>query len=239
MNLRCAAFLIALALNFTGTGSACGAESELWRNGIPLIPYPQLVEMGGEDFIFGNQMDIQTDNGANGEELFAAEELSRQLNEQWGIECRITENASGPSIILTLDGAPEIIGNQGYRLETSARDLVIRAKTATGLFYGTQSLLQLIQKGRSGPYIKGMKITDWPEISWRAVHYDTKHFQEKKDYVKGFIRTLSSYKINMLIWEWEDKFAYQSHPEIGAPGAFTKEEMQELTHYAQIGRAHV
>jgi hypothetical protein len=36
----------------------------------------------------------------------------------------------------------------------------------------------------------------------------------------------------MLIWEWEDKFAYQSHPEVGAPGAFTMEEMQELTRYA-------
>jgi hypothetical protein len=100
------------------------------------------------------------------------------------------------------------------------------------LFYGTQSLLQLIQKGRSGLYVKGIVITDWPDISWRAVHYDTKHFQEKKEYVQEFIRTLASYKINMLIWEWEDKFAYQSHPEIGAPGAFTMEEMQELTRYA-------
>ena len=37
----------------------------------------------------------------------------------------------------------------------------------------------------------------------------------------------------MLVWEWEDKFAYPSHPEIGAPGAFTMEEMQDFTRYAQ------
>ncbi|MBE9511986.1 MAG: family 20 glycosylhydrolase, partial [Bacteroidetes bacterium] len=117
--------------------------------------------------------------------------------------------------------------------ETSAGRLTIRANGTAGLFYGTQSLLQLIQKGRHGLYVKGMVITDWPDISWRAVHYDTKHFQEKKEYVQEFIRTLASYKINMLIWEWEDKFAYQSHPEIGAPGAFTLEEMQELTRYAR------
>ena len=64
-----------------------------------------------------------------------------------------------------------------------------------------------------------MTISDQPDIPIRAVHYDTKYFQDKKEYVKSFIRTLASYKINMLIWEWEDKFAYRSHPEIGAPGA--------------------
>ncbi len=51
--------------------------------------------------------------------------------------------------------------------------------------------------------------------------------------MESFIRDLASYKINMLIWEWEDKFEYPSHPEIGAPGAFTMEEMQELTRYAR------
>ncbi len=159
--------------------------------------------------------------------------LKAQLREQWGFESRITDTPSGGRIVLTRDGAPEKAGEQGYSLETSADRLIIRANNATGLFYGVQSLLQLIQKGRQGPYVRGMFITDWPEISWRAVHYDTKHFQEKKEYVKGFIRTLASYKVNMLIWEWEDKFAYESHPEIGAPGAFTMEEMQELTRYAR------
>ena len=37
----------------------------------------------------------------------------------------------------------------------------------------------------------------------------------------------------MLVWEWEDKFEYPSHPEIGAPGAFTMKEMQEFTRYAK------
>ncbi len=37
----------------------------------------------------------------------------------------------------------------------------------------------------------------------------------------------------MLVWEWEDKLAYERHPEIGAPGAFTKTEMQDLTAFAR------
>jgi len=226
-------FLVSVAFLFISIGVTRAAETELWRNGISLIPYPRTVEMGGEDFVFEKQVDIIIDRGANPEDLFAAEELSRQLNEQWNIECRITEVSTGTSIVLTREDAPGEVGEQGYRIETSAGRLTIRANDAAGLFYGTQSILQVIQKGRQGPYIKGMVITDWPDISWRAVHYDTKHFQEKKEYVKEFIRTLASYKINTLIWEWEDKFAYTSHPEIGAPGAFTMEEMQELTRYAR------
>ncbi|MDA0334084.1 MAG: hypothetical protein O2782_02850 [bacterium] len=49
--------------------------------------------------------------------------------------------------------------------------------------------------------------------------------------MQGLIRTLASYKANTLVWEWEDKLAYERHPEIGSPGAFTIAEMQQLTEY--------
>lgn len=90
-----------------------------------------------------------------------------------------------------------------------------------------------MKKGASGWVIPGLAITDWPDVKERAVHYDTKHHQDKKEYVEGFIRDMARYKINMLVWEWEDKLAYTSHPEIGAPGAFTVEEMQAFTRYAR------
>ncbi|MCK4991779.1 MAG: family 20 glycosylhydrolase, partial [Bacteroidales bacterium] len=122
---------------------------------------------------------------------------------------------------------------QGYQLKVESGQLIIRAKGESGLFYGTQTLLQIIKKGQEGAYVTGMEITDWPDIAERACHYDTKHHQDKREYVESFIRDLARYKINMLVWEWEDKFAYPSHPEIGAPGAFTMEEMQELTRYAK------
>ncbi len=225
-------FLVPVSLFFMNILAIQAAETELWRNGISVIPYPQKVEMGGEDFVFGSQINILADKAALPEDIFAAEELNLKLNEQWNIKCRITETPSERNILLTRRGVPKELGEQGYLLETSANRLTIRANSAAGLFYGVQTLLQIIKEGRSGLYVQGMVITDWPDISWRAVHYDTKHFQEKKEYVKEFIRTLASYKINMLIWEWEDKFAYRSHPEIGAPGAFTMKEMQELTRYA-------
>jgi hypothetical protein len=67
-------------------------------------------------------------------------------------------------------------------------------------------------KERNRSLRAGYHIKDWPDTKVRAVHYDTKHHQDKRSYVESMIRDLAAYKINMLAWEWEDKFEYPSHP---------------------------
>jgi len=207
--------------------------TELYKAGINIIPYPQEVKLGGGDFVLGANPVIAIDSGACAADRFTAEELARDIEQEWGVKVSVGKSGGGGTIVLTRKGAADKIGEQGYRLTVKPGKVTIEANGEAGLFYGTQTLLQTIRKGDSGAYVKGMEITDWPDIPMRAVHYDTKHFQEKEDYVKNFFRTLAGYKINTLIWEWEDKFAYESHPEVGAPGAFTKEQMQEFTRYAR------
>jgi hexosaminidase len=214
--------------------------TELYKQGIYLIPYPQEVTMTGEDFIPGNKLSVVLDKNASQKDKFAAAELIKHLQIEWAINASITETPSGSSIIMTHKGVSKKIKElsekkslQAYELTTDTHQLVIRAKGETGLFYGAQTLLQIIKKGPEGTFVPGLKIIDWPDIPERACHYDTKHHQDKREYVESFIRDLARYKINMLVWEWEDKFAYPSHPEIGAPGAFTMEEMQAITRYAR------
>ncbi len=216
--------------------NAPALETPLRRAGINLIPYPQEVRLAGDEFVLRSPLSVALDPEASEEARFAAGELCRGLGRDWGLQCSVG-GASGCTIRLTLKGAPAKAGEQGYQLEASPEELVIRANTAEGLFNGVQTLLQCVLPRREGPAVPGMRITDWPDIPVRAVHYDTKHFQENEAYVEEFIRTLARYKINMLIWEWEDKFAYQRHPEIGAPGAFTPERMREFTRLAR--RYHI
>ena len=226
-----ATFFLAFLLS---TGVIYAETSPLWSEGICLIPYPQQAALGGDNFVFGSRVTLVPDSNAGEGDRFTAADLAARLKADWGIEATLSSGETeGGNIILTRRGAGENIGDQGYRLSTGKERVTIRANSEAGLFYGTRTLLQIIQQNRSGPYVRGMEIVDWPHIPERAVHYDTKHFQEKREYVENFIRTLADYKINMLIWEWEDKFAYRSHPEIGAPGAFTMKEMQELTRYAR------
>jgi hexosaminidase len=207
--------------------------SDLTSLGLHVIPYPQQVKFVGTSFNFNNELTIILDKNHSAADRFTAEELVRDLKNEWNINATISDVKDAHSILLTRSNALKTLGRQGYQLSTNANELIIRARGESGLFYGTQTLVQLILKNNNGYQIPGMEITDWPNIEQRAIHYDTKHHQDKKSYVKGFIKDLSRYKVNMLVWEWEDKFAYPSHPEIGAPGAFTMTEMQELTKYAR------
>ena len=217
---------------------AMASRTELRQEGISLIPYPQEVALGGDDFVFsGGTASIVLDKNASEAEKFAAGDLAGKLEERFGIKAQVSSAANGNAIVLTRKGASEKLGDQGYELAVEKDRITISANSEAGLFYGTRTLIQIIQEGRDGPEVEGMKITDWPDIPYRAAHYDTKHHQDKAEYVHKFIRELADYKINILLWEWEDKFAYASHPEIGAPGAFTMEQMQEFTRYAR--RYHV
>ncbi len=208
-------------------------STELFDLGLYVIPYPQQVTLGGDDFMLTNNFTLVLDENSSDIDKFTASELLNDIQKEWGIEGSISNKEGENSIILTHKNVKDGLKEQGYEIESLVNKITIRSVSGIGLFYGTQTLLQLIKKEKSGFVIPGMSITDWPDIEKRAVHYDTKHHQDKKSYVKSFIKDLSRYKINQLVWEWEDKLAYESHPEIGAPGAFTIEEMQELTHYAR------
>ncbi len=226
-------FIILAMVYGAGTASVPDTLTLLWQAGIRLIPYPQSVIPGSDEFALPGTFTVSVEKNASPEELFAADDLIRQLSGKFGLQGRTVRSPVHADIALTHTRAPARGEDQGYQVEVTPKGITIRARHATGMFYGVQTLLRLIRQENGRLAARSMTITDWPDIPIRAVHYDTKHFQEKKEYVFNFIRTLASYKINMLIWEWEDKFAYISHPEIGAPGAFTVEEMQEFTRFAR------
>ena len=217
-------FLLGIFLFLGGVAMA----TELSDLGIYIIPYPQKVVIGGNSFSFSGTVTIVLDKHPSAREDFIARELIRDLKNEWNIVAVISDKGNGNSITLTRKKLASASVKQGYQLSAGGNEIVITASDDQGLFYGTQTLLQLIQRVPAGLQVPGLKIQDWPSIGQRAVHYDTKHHQDKIAYVKSFIRELARYKVNMMIWEWEDKFVYPSHPEIAAPGAFTTQEIQEL-----------
>lgn len=216
----------------------CLLPSRCLANGLAdsalyVIPYPQQVVFTGGEFVFPRQLNIVLDKNHAAADEFTAGELARDLKKEWNIEATISNKKTAYSIILSRKRSFSKTGSQGYQLTVNKNEIVISSPGEEGLFYGTQTLLQLIKKDLAGSKVAGLKITDWPDIPERAVHYDTKHHQDKMEYVRNFIKELARYKVNILVWEWEDKFAYPSHPEIGAPGAFTLKEIRELTDYAR------
>ena len=199
-----------------------------------LIPEPQEIAPGAGVFRPGEKLAIALPEAADEEDRFAAEDLAAAMREEIGIQVGVeNQPAEGEPVVLLNRHRGTDLKSEGYTLSVQPDRVVVEGNDAAGLFWGTRTLLQSFRDTSAGPEIPCMEIEDWPDIRWRSIHYDTKHHQGSYEYVQEFIRTLARYKANMLVWEWEDKLAYERHPEVGAPGAFTVEQMQELTAFAR------
>lgn len=139
------------------------------------------------------------------------------------------------TLMLRLTDDPRVPSSpEGYVLRISEGRAAIGAHEPAGLFYGCQTLEQLLEDARdTGATIPACTITDYPALSYRAVHFDVKHHLDRMEYYYDSINRLARYKINAIIFEFEDKLGYRRRPLVGAPHAISIEEMAALTAYAR------
>lgn len=116
---------------------------------------------------------------------------------------------SNPSATIRLilnPTADKIIGNEGYTLTITPKNVIIKANQPAGLFYGMQSFLLLLPKEiESATPVKRatwaapcVTITDYPRFGWRGLMLDvSRHFFTKEE-VKRFIDEMVKYKYNLL-----------------------------------------
>lgn len=188
-----------------------------------ILPQPQLIELLSGDGISYEKLNyiIQITEG----ELPVLGTILNGLPQS-------KQPGKGVQLMLTTQQVPD--SDEGYILEITSKGVLISARNDAGLFYGCQTLEQLLEDSRDfNKEIPAMKITDYPSINYRAVHFDTKHHLSRIEYYYYSIDKLARYKINAIIWEIEDKLRYTRRPEVGAPNAISKQEMQAICRYAK------
>ena len=123
---------------------------------------------------------------------------------------------------------------EGYIMTIQADRVEIIAKSEAGIFYGCQSLEQLLEDARDfRKPLPACIIKDYPVLSYRAVHFDVKHHLDNMRYYYESIDRLARYKINAVVFEFEDKLRYQLQPLVGGPQSISIDEMAALTKYAK------
>lgn len=123
---------------------------------------------------------------------------------------------------------------EGYRLQIANGSAKITSRGEAGLFYGCQTLEQLLEDARdTGMSIPACEIGDWPALTTRAVQIDVKHHLDTMKYYYDAVDRLARYKINGIIFEFEDKLRYRRRPLVGGPLSILIEEMAALTRYAR------
>jgi hypothetical protein len=127
------------------------------------------------------------------------------------------------------------IGNEGYILDVDENLAVVAGKDAPGLFYGIQTLRQMITQAQSGAEIAGAQIRDWPALQYRGTQVDISRGPVPKlDYLKQIVRTIAEYKMNQLNLYIEDAFPLAGKPLIGVlDDVHSVANFRELIAYAQ------
>ncbi|GJM29864.1 MAG: hypothetical protein DHS20C17_24990 [Cyclobacteriaceae bacterium] len=149
-------------------------------------------------------------------------------------------DASGEgTLTLRLDDSGDVPNSsEGYLLTIANGNVEIIASGEAGIFYGCQTLEQLLEDARDfQTAIPSCRITDSPALSYRAVHIDVKHHLDHMNIYYESIDRLARYKINGIIFEFEDKLRYELQPQVAAPESININEMAALTNYAR--RRHI
>lgn len=128
----------------------------------------------------------------------------------------------------------EELGDEGYELFIDNNQVVLAANTPQGLFYGKQSLIQLI-RGAQNNTLQGLHIIDKPAVKYRGVMDDISRGPVPTlEYMKYQIRRFAELKINTLTYYTEHVVRTEKHPEFAPPGgALSIAEWKELSEYAK------
>jgi hypothetical protein len=112
--------------------------------------------------------------------------------------------------------------------------LAVIAETSAGLFYGAQTVKQLIRGSGKDTVLLTPTIRDWPAMAHRGLSDDwSRGPLPNMEFLKREIRTLAAYKINIFSPYFEHTFAYAAWPVAAFPGgAMTPDEARELVAYA-------
>jgi hexosaminidase len=201
-----------------------------------IVPKPVRLDQLAGSFALSATTPI-TFQGDSGEAKATAEYLERLLHDGLGLSLPVREAAAGTrkEILLTTADADRSLGKEGYELEVTPGRVVVRAPEAAGLFYGVQTLRQLLPPESFGAAarrereehplsIPCLRIVDYPRFAWRGMHLDvSRHFFDAA-FVKRYIDNLALHKMNAFHWHLSDddgwRIEIKKYPKLTEIGAW-------------------
>ncbi|MBR5591509.1 MAG: beta-N-acetylhexosaminidase [Kiritimatiellae bacterium] len=194
-----------------------------------VIPLPQELQvLETPPFVMTEETSLVTDSAFRAEAEIAAEELRRST----GFALPISDAGAEitlPAIFFQKDTAIE--GSEAYALEVRSQQVVIRAATPAGAFYGYQTFRQLlppqVYSRTKRPGVKWVApactVKDAPRLQWRGLMVDDcRHFLGGAA-IREMIDAMAAYKLNTLHWHLTDdqgwRIEIKAYPELTAKGA--------------------
>ncbi|HEY3411937.1 MAG TPA: glycoside hydrolase family 20 zincin-like fold domain-containing protein [Armatimonadota bacterium] len=228
----------------------------------PVIPRPKEMKPGkalAPFRVMPGKTRILISDTASEEEIQGARELVAEFKEFWSVPVRIEKvnvatwsgETDNDAIELFLGSAllpPPRSGEvervrhiretlshpESYFMGSQLGGVAVLGGDPHGVYYGVQTLKQLIRVDAKGVYIKPVEISDWPSLSMRGVHWfggpDAWPFHKKM-----IDRVLSAFKMNTMVFQC-DYTQWATQPKIwSSERSSTKADVKKAVDYA---RAH-
>ena len=205
-----------------------GATVFAQQNTVHLIPQPVEMQVLTGNYTITSSTTVAY-NRSEGWQV--AEMLVQKINLPSGYNLRAKQGQSG-AIQLNLNATPEPkLGKEGYTLVSNAKGAIITANEPAGLFYGMQTLLQLLPPEieskvavKAGWTIPAVSITDYPRFAWRGLMLDVSRNFFTKEEVKRYIDEMARFKFNTFHWHLTDdngwRIEIKSLPRLTEVGAW-------------------
>ena len=208
-----------------GFSSACSTP----RNP-SVIPQPVQMEVGRGGFDLDADTRIMLSNPTNLEVQQLTESWARPIRATSGFNLLLVDTPDdAPSNMITLrlsQDAPHPA--EGYRLNVTSDAVTVEAKTPAGLFYGLQTLTQLLFGDHtSGWSVPVVQIVDAPRFAYRGMHLDVGRHFFPVAFIKKYIDLLAMYKMNKFHWHLTDdqgwRIEIKKYPKLTEIGAYRQE----------------
>ncbi len=213
------------------------AQSNIPR--IAIIPQPVYLKQGSGYFKLPENITVHAPNSNEIQSVISI--LSQRISPATAYHVSTTKNSDQASINLIINDAYDSkLGNEGYHLSVRDSGVKISANMPAGLFYGVQTLIQLLPKEIESKQLQGniiwqiplLEITDYPKLAWRGLMFDVaRHFFTKEE-VKKYIDAMAKYKYNVLHLHLTDdegwRIEIKGFPKLTEVGAWNVKRIGEF-----------
>jgi hexosaminidase len=221
--------MLAVLLPIVLPGAATGQED------LPVIPIPAEYERGTGSFRIDERTRVTVAIGSTDNVVAAAERWAARVRAAAGVPLPVATGGAEPGTIHLAVDRSLGLDVEGYRLEVMPERIVVRGGGPAAVFYGLQTLRQLLppelESGQPAPgvdwAIPAVRITDEPRFRYRGMHLDVARHFFPVDFVKSYIDRMALYKLNTFHWHLTEDQGWRieilRYPRLTDVGAWRKE----------------
>ncbi len=213
---------------------------------LPLMPYPQKVEVQAGEFLLGETLTFAVEGKKSAPTSKLINELSKRIQQQTGKKVRLKKTGVAKAqLLIRIDDVQSISNNikdwdESYRLNVTANKIELTAKQLAGAQRGLETLLQLIGT-ESAISLPLVSISDYPRFKWRGLLLDTSRHFFSVATIKRQIDAMAAAKYNIFHWHLTDdqgwRLESKKYPnlhKLASDGEYyTRRQIRDVVAYAR------